>query len=312
MRYQQQEIFEKIGKEGQEKLSKSTATIIGLGALGCTSSELLARAGIGNLILIDRDYVELKNLHRQTLFNESDIGKQKAIIAKERLQKINSEINIKTHFDNFDSSNIDLAKGIILDCTDNLETRFLINEVSIKNNIPWIFAAAIKDSGYVFNVIPNKTCFRCIFKEAYGLGTCTTAGVLNTITTAIASIQSNEAIKILLDKEYEKDLIHFNIWNNELTKIKVRRNPKCPACNKKFEYLTKKRNMIKFCGSNNFLIRGKFDYDKLKKDIMKVEKISDWGNAFHFRNITVFENKVLVKADSEQEAISLYSNYIGN
>ncbi len=312
MRYQQQEIFERIGKEGQKKLSNSTVTIIGLGALGCTSSELLTRAGVGNLILIDRDYVELKNLHRQTLFDELDIGKQKAIIAKEKLQKINSEINIKTYFDNFDSSNITLAKGLILDCTDNLETRFLINEVSIKNNIPWIFAAAIKDSGYVFNVIPSKTCFRCIFKEAYGLGTCTTVGVLNTITAAISSIQSNEAIKILLNKDYEKDLIHFNIWNNELTKIKVKKNSNCPACNRRFEHLTKKDNIIKFCGSNNFLIRGKFDYNKLKKDIMRVEKISDWGNAFHFKNVTIFKDKVLIRADSEQEALSLYSKYIGN
>lgn len=312
MRYQQQEIFDKIGKEGQKQLSNSTVTIIGLGAIGCTSSELLTRAGIGNLILIDRDYIELENLHRQILFNESDIGKQKVIVAKEKLRKINSEINVEAYFDNFDSSNIDLAKGIILDCTDNLETRFLINEVAIKNNIPWVFAAAIKDSGYVFNIMPKSACFRCIFKQTYGLGTCTSVGVLNTITNVVASIQANEVIKILLNKAYEKDLLHFNIWNNELTRIKVKKNLKCPACNNRFEYLTKRENIVKFCGSNSFLIRGKFNYDKLKKDIMKVEKISDWGTAFHFRNITVFKDKVLMKAESEQEALALFSRYIGN
>ncbi len=312
MRYKQQEIFNKIGRKGQKKLSSSTITIIGLGAIGSVASELLTRTGIGNLILIDRDHIELENLHRQNLFNEEDIGKQKAIVAKAKLEKINNEVQIKAFFDNFDSSNTELAKGIILDCTDNLETRFLINEVSIKNNIPWIYASAIANSGYIFNIIPGKPCFRCIFKHNYALGTCSTIGVINTITSLIGTIQANEAIKILLNKDYEKKLIHFNIWNNELTKIKVKRNKRCPACNKKFEYLTKENKLMKFCGSNSFLIRGNFNYEKIKESIKRIEKIRDFGNSFYFNNITVFKDKVLIKANSEKKARSLFSKYIGS
>ncbi len=312
MRYQQQELFSKIGKKGQEILKKSTITIIGLGALGSITSELLTRAGIGKLILIDRDYVELKNLHRQTLYTEEDIGKQKATTAKENLKKINKEVKIEAYFDNFDSTNINLAENLILDCTDNLETRLLINELSISKKIPWIFASAIKDSGYIFNIVPGKTCFRCIFKEIPPQETCSTSGVLNTITTLISSIQTNEAIKILLGKNYEKNLLHFNIWKNELTKIKVKKDPKCPACNKKFSYLNKENQIIKFCGSNNFLFRTNFDYNKLKNDLSKIDRIRDFGNSFQFQNIIVFKNKILIKADNEKEAKSTFSKYIGN
>ena len=198
MRYSRQEILKQIGKNGQEKLKKSAVIIIGLGALGTTAAELLTRLGIGNLILIDRDFIELTNLHRQHLFDESSIGKQKSIQAMQELKKINGDINIKAYFDNLDYTNInELVKGdLILDCTDNLETRFLINEFSIQNKIPWIYAACIGSIGYIFNIIPGKVCFNCIFKETLNLETCETFGILNTISNLIASIQVNESIKI--------------------------------------------------------------------------------------------------------------------
>mgnify|MGYP001594733519 CR=1 FL=1 len=146
MRYIRQEKF--IGKEKHDLLRKKTVSIVGLGALGSVASELLTRAGIKKLILIDRDFLELSNLQRQSLFEEKDIGKSKAVVLKEKLNEINKDVDIISYFDNLDNENIDLINSdLILDCTDNLETRFLINEYSVKNKIPFIYGSAVGDSG---------------------------------------------------------------------------------------------------------------------------------------------------------------------
>ena len=313
MRYVRQERF--IGKEKQKLLSKKTVSVVGLGALGSVSSELLVRSGVKELILIDRDFIELSNLPRQNLFSEKDIGKSKALVLKEKFNDINKEVKINAFFDNLDSDNIDLIKSdLILDCTDNLETRFLINEYCVKFKIPFIYSSAIGDSGYLFNIFPDNTCFNCIFKEVSGLDSCETFGVLNSITHLIASLQVSEALKILTKQEYEKKLIYINLTNNELLKIKVNRNKDCKVCNKKiFEYLTgeKKKEIIKFCGSSSYLFKGNFDLDKLKNKLRN-EKLFFNENTIHFENIIIFENKVLIKAKSEKEAKSLYSRYIGD
>jgi len=189
MRYSRQEIF--IGKENQKILENSTVSIVGLGALGSTAADLLARSGI-NLILIDRDLIDITNLQRQSLFTEEDIDKPKALITKEKLQEINSNIKIKPYFQDLTHKNINLIKSdLIIDCTDNLETRFLINEYSKKNNIPFIYGSAIKDKGYIFNILKNNPCLNCILKNSKTTETCETTGVLNTITNLIASIQVN-------------------------------------------------------------------------------------------------------------------------
>ncbi|MBI2672424.1 HesA/MoeB/ThiF family protein, partial [Candidatus Woesearchaeota archaeon] len=302
MKYIRQEMY--IGWENQEKLRNKTICIAGLGALGSAASNLLTRTGVKELILIDRDVVEESNLQRQSLFEEKDVGKSKALVLKKKLSRINKDVKIKAYFDDLDSENIELIKSdLILDCTDNLDTRFLINEFCVKNKIPFVYGAAIGSSGYIFNIIPEKTCFNCIFKEVSGLDTCETFGVLNTITNLIASMQVNEAIKILLNKDYEKKLLYFNLDNNSMIKIDVEKNKDCLVCGKKiFDYLNGKKNkeMIKFCGSSNYLIKGNFDYEKVKKNVEK-EKI----------NITVFRNKVLIKAKDEKEAKSLYSKFVG-
>ena len=309
MRYSRQEKV--LGKENQEKLSKSTVAIIGLGATGSSSAELLTRAGVNNLILIDRDYIEESNLQRQHLFTEKDIGKPKAEVVEKHLKKINSKVKIKSYFDNLDENNINLLKAdIILDCTDNLTTRFLINEYSIKENIPWIYSAVIRNSGYIFNSIPRKTCLRCFVVEASNLETCESSGVMNTTSTLISSLQISEAIKILTKQDYEKDLIFVNLTNNTLDKIKVKKNKSCPACNKQFEYLIgkKKQKIISFCGRETYLIYGKFDYNKLKNKY----KGKDLGKSFIYNNITFFKDKVIIKSKTKKEALSLYSKYIGN
>ncbi len=356
MRYIRQEIFKEIGKNGQEKLGKSTVAIVGLGALGSVSAELLARAGIGKLILIDRDVVELSNLQRQSLFDEKDIGKPKALAAKEKLSKINSEIKTDFFIDDLNFENIekiiDIKKtDLILDCTDNLETRFLINDFSAKNKIPFIYSSAVGSKGYVFNIIPNKNnlCLRCFLKEAVQLDTCETTGVLNSITHLISSIQTNETIKIILKKNnIEKNLLFFDIWRNELIKIKVNKNRNCVCCAKNnFEYLNGKisSRIIKLCGNDIFQIKtknmDKNQFNDLKNKLKRIGKVgnerardlnasvlkrersrtqvelshfTDFNYCINFDNkITIFnDGRALIKAKDEKEAKSLYSRFVGN
>lgn len=318
MRYSRQEIFSKIGKKGQEILLDSRIAIIGLGAIGSVCAELLTRAGIGNLIIVDRDLIELSNLQRQSLYDEDGVGKSKAIQAKEKLSKINSGINIKAFPNDLNFENINEIIGkvdLVLDCTDNLDTRFLINEYSLKKNIPWIYGGAIEDRGFVLLIKPGKFCFRCIFNEASNLDTCDTVGVLNTITHSIASIQVNEAIKYLLNEDYEGELIKFDIWNNELKKFKVKRKENCLVCKGNFEYLNGKKgaNIIKFCSSGNYQIRnGNIDLNKIKSRLINIGKTDDLGYCLRFNNMFIFKDRTLIKAKSEEEAKSLYSKYIGN
>lgn len=316
MRYARQIIFDKIGKKGQQAIRNTTAVIVGIGAIGSTTANLLARAGVKKLVLIDRDIVELTNLQRQMLFTEEDINKPKVIAVQEHLKKINSKVEIEAYFDNLDYTNINLVKSdIILDCTDNLETRFLINEYAVKNKIPWIYSAVIGSSGYVFNTLPDRPCFRCVVKECKSLETCETTGVLNTIVNVISALQVNEALKIILRKDYEKKLLFFNIWDNTLIKTNVKKDKKCPACNQKFAYLTgeAKQDIVKFCGSGTFMLTGDFDFNEIKNRLKKLGKISDWEASFNFGSLTVFKSgKVLIKAKDEKEAKSIYSRYIGN
>lgn len=328
MRYIRQEIFGEIGKKGQQTLRKSCAAIVGLGALGSVSAQLLARAGIGKLILIDRDVVELSNLQRQSLFGEDDIGEAKAAQAKGHLSKINNEIEIISIIDDLNFENIEkiLNKKInlILDCTDNLETRLLINDFCIKNGIPFIYASAVGSKGYVFNIIPNKNspCLRCFLKEPAQLDTCETMGVLNTITNLISSLQANMALKILLDKDnIEKNLLFFDIWKNELSKLKVSKNKNCACCAKNsFEYLAGKKSsrIVKLCGDGIYQIKsktmGKKQFNALKNKLKRIGKVIDFGYCVNFNNnLTVFnDGRALIKAKDEREAKSVYSKFVGN
>lgn len=173
-RYSRQVILEQIGHQGQEKLLQSHVIVIGCGALGSTIAGNLARAGIGNLTVLDRDLVEKTNLHRQTLFNEDDIGSPKAPVAAQKLAKINSEIQINYHLKDLHNTNaqeIFLGNGpknradLVIDATDNIPTRMLINDVCVKHRIPWIYGGAIQTGGMVMNILPDGPCFRCLIPE---------------------------------------------------------------------------------------------------------------------------------------------------
>ena len=229
-RYQQQIKF--LGAKEQEILSRKHVAILGLGALGSVAAELLTRAGIGHITLIDHDIVELSNLQRQSLYDESDLSKSKAISAFEKLQKINAEVTFIVSAQHITEENAQLLKAdIVLDCTDNLKARFVINNYCKQNDIPWVHAAAAGSIGTVLPV-SNSYCFHCIFSNSKESMTCDNAGILNTVAHTTASIQVTEAIKILLDKPHAH-LIRFNLWNNTFENIRVKKNPDCAVCNNK-------------------------------------------------------------------------------
>ena len=261
-RYSRQTIFPQIGEAGQARLLKSSAIIIGCGALGCNIANLLVRAGVGKIRIVDRDFVEYHNLHRQVLFNEADIkaGLPKAIAAERHLRKINSTIEIKGIVAEINFSNIeDLCHGtdIILDGTDNLAARFLINDFALKYKIPWIYGGAVASSGMTMNIIPGETaCFRCIYFKVPAPDrsvTCETAGIVGTVPAIIGAIQATEAIKILVGSpEINRELIVIDAWSDTFNCIKVSAGRDCPACNGNYEYL-KKRFMLKtssLCGQS--------------------------------------------------------------
>ena len=217
-RYSRQILLKYIQEKGQEKLASSSTAVIGCGALRTTIANNLARAGIGYICIIDRDIVELNNLQRQNLFDEDDIGFTKAGVAAEKLRKINSEIRIEPIVDDVSYKNIEHAiknMNVVLDGTDNMLVRFLINDACVKHNIPWIYGGAIETYGMTMNIIPHKTpCFRCLIQdlpEAGSLPTCDTVGVLNSIPGIIGSIQSTEPLKILLGEEINNGILTYDV-----------------------------------------------------------------------------------------------------
>jgi len=276
-RYSRQILLKEIGREGQKLLQDKKVAIVGVGALGTVAAELLARAGVGNLILVDRDMVEESNLQRQTLFDEKDIGKNKAAAAEQRIKEINSGINIETHAIHLDPKNIGVldAADLILDCTDNLQTRFLINDYCKKEKKPWIYAAAIKTSGYVMPILPKGPCLQCFISES-NRETCDTVGVLNTITVSIASLQATLALKMLFGKEIEPILFHYDIWNHNFKKLKIKNKESCLACQGNYCYLEKKETSkyIHFCSTGKYQVLGpKVDLLAVKERWEKIGKV---------------------------------------
>lgn len=331
-RYARQVILEEIGEAGQKKLIETRALIVGCGALGSVIADHLARAGIGNICLVDRDIVELENLQRQVLYDENDIGTPKAIAAAEKLKNINSEIEVKGHVKDFSpASAMKIAKNvhIVLDGTDNMQTRYLINDICIKEDIPWVYGGAVSTYGMTMNIIPKETaCLSCAFPympKAGSLPTCDTVGVLNTVPSIIASIQTTEAIKIILNKDYSKDLLVYDVWNHDFKSIKIIRNSDCKSCGQdKYEYLDaqKMEATTILCGRNSVQITPASDAEvSLERLAARLEKAGDVKlSPVHlvFRTpdveITIFsDGRGIVKGtDDKMQARSLYAKYIGN
>ncbi len=338
-RYSRQMRYAPIGTEGQQKLQDSRVLLCGCGALGSVLAGTLARAGVGYLRIVDRDFLELSNLQRQVLYTEEDVaaGLPKAIAAQQQLAKINSSITIDAHVTDVSSRNItQLCEGmdLILDGTDNFETRFLLNDASLSLNIPWVYGGCIGAEGQSLTIIPGETpCLRCLMSEPPAPGTsptCDTSGILATIIQVIASIQATEAIKILTGNKaaINRCWTVIDLWENVTRQLKVdsfRENSDCPTCNKKeFPWLSGERGSQAaiLCGRNsvqlNFPSAQALSLDDLEKSLQGVGKVT--RNRYLLRLavddylITVFPDGRAVIGGTEEigEARSIYARYIGS
>lgn len=318
-RYHRQILFPAMGTTGQKKLQKATVAIVGVGALGSVSAELLCRAGVGTLILIDRDFVDLTNLQRQALYTEQDIGQAKALAAEKHLNKINSEIKIKACVEDLHFSNIDaLLKGvdIIVDGTDNLDTRFLLNEYSLRHQIPWIYGGAIQDRGFVMTFTgKEKPCFQCVVKDKADVGTCDTVGVLNTITHLVGSLQAQHCIQLLLGTPVQ-GLLHVRLMDNHFDLLHVKGNPSCTTCRGDYPHLEgrEQQQIMRFCRTGQFQVFAPkpFSLKMLKQRLQKNGKVEDLGFCLVFQGMKIFKDRVLIPAGTEKEAKSIYARYFGH
>lgn len=234
-RYDRQLRFKELSEEDQQKLLLSRVAIVGAGAVGSATAEMLARAGAGYIRVIDSDEVELSNLQRQMIFTEKDIGRDKAEACAEFLRAVNSDVEAEAFVVMLGEKNAgELLSGvdIILDSTDNMAARFVINDYSIRTGTPWIYAAAAGATASMMVIIPRKTaCLRCVFpkiprKEL----TAQTAGILNQATTGIASLRAVQAMKLLTGKPFMKGVLYLDAWQPSLSLVKVKKRPDCPAC----------------------------------------------------------------------------------
>ena len=246
-RYERHVLLPEIGEGGQRKLRSSTVLVVGCGGLGCTIATLLVRAGVGKLVLVDDDCVEMENIHRQILFDEEDArnGTPKVVAAAEKLKEMNSEVEVIPVVAQANPSTIEeFLKGVdvVMDGTDNLEARFLINDACVKHRIPWIHGAVTGTEGITMNIIPGTTaCFRCFMHHVTYMERVRKrerAGILNTAVLAIASLQATEALKVLTGGSTRKEALHVDVWCGTWTPITVERRASCPACGRGiFEFL---------------------------------------------------------------------------
>jgi adenylyltransferase/sulfurtransferase len=337
-RYSRQILFGEIGIEGQHRLTERLAVILGCGALGTVQAEALCRAGVGRLRIVDRDFVEVSNLQRQTLFTEDDArgALPKAVAAQRRLGQINSEIRVEALVADIHSKNIEsLVQGAdcILDATDNFETRFLINDTAIKHRIPWLYGAAVGSYGVSMTVLPHDTpCLRCVLENLPAPGstpTCDTSGVLSPIVNMIASVQVAEVLKILSGnfRRINRRMLCFDVWENSYRQIEianVRDEGDCPCCHlHRFEFLegVGSSAATTLCGRDSVQISVRngsaLNLKELAQRLKAVGKVQI--NEFLLR-LTVGQFEIAVFRDGRgivrgtrdaQLARSLYARYVG-
>jgi adenylyltransferase/sulfurtransferase len=320
--YERQALY--LGKAVQDKLFRAKVVLIGCGALGSNIGIGLARAGIGNITAVDRDVVEEENIGTHQ-YPRRSISLPKAIALKERIAEINPAIHVAAIVADANRGNIEeLVKGadMVLDGTDNFQTRFLLNDACVKNKIPWVYGSCVRSVGAVAIFFPNGPCFRCVFPKMPGkLETCDVAGLLSTLPAIIANIQVTESIKALNGKK-KFDMIFYDCAKQSFDKIALKKNKNCKACSKhNYEFLkSKKREATVLCGRDTVQIAGRgLKIKDLLERLQKSEVEILGGNlylmSFRVKNyaITVFEDgRALIKGTSDEKtAKSLYSRYVG-
>lgn len=305
-------------KRTTSSLKKKHVVIVGVGALGSAASVLLARIGIGKLTLIDRDCVEAENLRHQNLYTLGDVGESKASAAVRHLRKINPDIRYVSFVADLIAENSSLLQSdLILDGTDNFQTRFLINEFSHKHKIPWIYAAGLRDEGYVHAYVPEMgSCFACIFGEAYGLESCETSGILPTTISMIASLQIHEALKILSGKKPEEALLHCKLSDDAPERLSLPNKKDCVICQQElYPYLSGKKEMslVRLCGTGAYQLRVRnLDLIQLEKKLQWIGDVKTFSAGLHFQQLTIFsDGRILIKAQTLTEAKKICARYIG-
>jgi len=334
-RYCRQSILPEIGSDGQRRLGESRAVIVGLGALGSSVANTLVRAGIGHVVLIDRDLVELHNLQRQILYSEEDLDRPKAVAAAEILHRINSSVEVEARTNDLNVSNAEkLLTGadIILDGTDNLQTRFIINDVCVKHQIPWVYAGAVGTSGMVMPIVPGRTpCFRCLVPSLPGPGmmqTCDVAGVLNTIPSLIASLECTLAFQILTGRFEAGDgtayLVHVDAWRQTFDRMEVSRRADCPCCGKgQMDFLNavSREMLTSLCGRDAIQITPaatlEVSLEELESRLSRLGDVRATRYMLTFKSgteeISIFrDGRAIIKGTKDEAtARSLYARYIG-
>jgi adenylyltransferase/sulfurtransferase len=333
-RYSRQILFSGIGPLGQKHLASSRVAIVGCGATGSALASLLARAGVGFIRIIDRDYIEPSNLQRQLLFDEADAADSlpKAVAAARKIKLFNSEISVEDRVGDLAPANCSELLGnvdLVLDGTDNFETRYLINDFAVANSIPWIYTAAVGSYGVAMNIIPGETaCLACIFPDSPTgmVETCDTSGILNSAVNLVASISATEGLKLLVGarNKLRRTLLSYDVWTNDHAEVSAQRPREgCRCCDQRdFIHLAGEgRPHITLCGRNSVQIHEKFrpvDFAEL------TSKLSPHGTVRHndfvlkfFRDpyeMTLFpDGRAIIKGTTDTAiARSLYARFIGS
>jgi molybdopterin-synthase adenylyltransferase len=337
-RYSRQTLFAGIGPAGQKRLAGATAAIVGCGALGTVLASNLVRAGVGRVLIADRDFIEANNLQRQILFDEDDIarGLPKAVAAAEKLRRTNSTVTVEALVQDVTVDTVEsfiAGADVVLDGTDNFETRYLLNDACVRAGVPWIYSGVIASYGVTMNILPGDTaCLRCVFPERPlpgTLPTCDTAGVLNGIVGVIAGVASTEALKLLVGSDrLVRGMTWIDLWENTFDRLEVPRHDACPTCAlHEYEYLdaTDGDGGTSLCGRNAVQVRAAghggtavaLDLPALADRLSAVGSVAH--NAFLLRlrvdsfDITVFpDGRAIIKGtDDPAVARSLYARYIG-
>jgi len=332
-RYSRQVLFKEIGEAGQEKLARSRVVIVGCGATGSALASLLARSGVGTLRILDRDYVEPSNLQRQTLFDENDARDSvpKAIAAARQIARFNSEIVVEPRVADLIPSNIDSLLGgvdLILDGTDNFETRYLVNDYAVKNSVAWIYAAAVASYAVTMNILPGKTaCLACIFPESPRgtVETCETSGILNSAVNLVASLASTEALKLLVGAhaKMRRTLLSWDVWTNERAELAaIHPREGCRACSRDFVHLAGEgRPHITLCGRNSVQIHERqrpVDFTELSARLQPLGDVRHnefvlkfWREPYE---MTLFpDGRAIIKGTTDTAiARSLYARFVGS
>ena len=333
-RYSRQILFPGIGAEGQKRLAEAKVGIVGCGATGACVSSLLARAGVGHLRIIDRDYVEPSNLQRQMLFDEADAAESlpKAVAAARKIRAFNSEIEVTPEVADLTPQNIEslLAQAdLILDATDNFETRYLINDFAVKSRRPWIYAAAVASYAVTMNILPGETaCLSCIFPTPPQgtVETCDTAGILNAAVNLVGSIQAAEALKLLTgaQNKLRRTLLSFDVWTNDHAEIAAgHARPDCRTCVlHEFPYLAgEHRPQITLCGRNSVQIHERqrpVNFGEITARLQPHGHVKHNNFVLKFwrdpYELTLFpDGRAIIKGTTDTGiARSLYARYVGS